>query len=99
DRPPEPVNIPYALQKDLEIVQIRLLKCVETEKYDSWLHALFQVGRATIPYLLPADSRALWDRIAASPCVARMPPEQKRWVTMLKAVARRDLDMVAAVGE
>jgi predicted membrane-bound spermidine synthase len=97
--PPEPVNIPHALQKDLELVQMRLLRCIEPDRHDSWLHALFQIGRATIPYLTRTESRALWDRLSASPCVVALPPEQKRWVTMLKAAAGRDLDMMAATGE
>jgi hypothetical protein len=97
--PPEPVNIPHALQKDLELVQMRLLRCMDPERHDSWLHALFQIGRATIPYLTRTESRALWDRLSASPCVVALPPEQKRWVTMLKAEAARDLDMMAAAGE
>ena len=99
DKMPEPVNIPHTLQKDLELVQVRLLQCAEPERYDSWLHALFQVGKATTPYLSRAESGALWNRLAASRCVMALPPEQKRWVTMLKAVAAGDLDMVAAVGE
>jgi len=99
EKPPEPVNIPHALQKDLELVQIRLLRCVEPDRHDSWLHALFQVAGATIPYLTQAESRTLWDRLAASRCVAALAPEQKRWITMLKAVAGRDLDMMAAAGE
>jgi hypothetical protein len=99
DVPPEPVNIPHTLQKDLEIVEIRLLRCEEPEKYDSWLHALFQVGMATIPYLSDEESRSLWRRIAASRCVAALPAEQRRWVVLLKAVAERDLDRMAATGE
>src|SRR5262249_39667486 len=99
DRLPEPVNIPLALQKDLELVQVRILRCAGPDKYDSWLHALFQVGKATTPYLTQAQLTTLWRRISASPCVGALPPEQRRWITMLKAVATRDLDQVAAVGE
>jgi predicted membrane-bound spermidine synthase len=97
--PPEPVNIPYALQKDLEVVQTRLLRCEEPEKYDAWLHALFQVAVATIPYLAAEESAALWKRIGASPCVAALPSEQRRWIMLLKAVAERDLAVTAATGE
>jgi len=97
--PPEPVNIPYALQKDLELVQIRLLRCEEPSQYDSWLHALFQVALATIPYLPQRESLALWEGIAASRCVAALSPELQRWVTLLKAVAGRDAAVMAAAGE
>ncbi|MCC7487268.1 MAG: hypothetical protein IT529_20020 [Burkholderiales bacterium] len=96
---PEPVNIPYALQKDLELVKLRLLQCVEPERHDSWLHALFQVASATIPYLAARERRALFAAIAASPCMAQVPPEPRRWIVLFHAVAAGDHGLAAATGE
>ena len=97
--PPEPVNIPHSLQKDLELVQLRLLRCEDPDKFDSWLQSLYQLGLATTPYLSPGEARALWQKISASSCVAALPPEQRRWVVLLKAVAERDVAMMAATGD
>jgi len=88
---PEPVNIPYSLQKDLELVQVRLVGCVRPDEFDSWVHAVFQVGLATIPYLPPEDARALWSGLAASPCRDAVPESQARWLELLRAVAERDV--------
>lgn len=96
---PEPVNIPHALQKDLELVHLRLVRCQEPATYDSWLHALYQVGNATLPYLPPAEARALWQKLAWSRCSDGLPPEQRSWLTVLKSVAERDAPMMAAAGE
>jgi predicted membrane-bound spermidine synthase len=96
---PEPTNIPHALQKDLELVHMRLVRCQDPAMYDSWLHALYQIGNATIPYLPPGEARALWQKLAWSKCSAALPPDQRRWLTLFKAVAERDVAMMAAAGE
>jgi len=96
---PEPKNIPHALQKDLELLHARLVRCQEPATYDSWLHALYQVGNATLPYLSAAESRALWQKLAWGRCSATLPPEQRRWLTVLKSVAERDAPMMAAASE
>ena len=88
---PEPVNIPYSLQKDLELVQLRLVRCMRPDEFDSWVHALFQVALATIPYLPPEDARTLWGRLAATPCRDAVPESQARWIALLRAVAERDV--------
>ena len=96
--PPEPVNIPHSLQKDPS--SFRCGCCAARDRrYDSWLHALYQLGLATTPYLSAGEASALWDKLAASRCVAALPPEQRRWVVLLKAVAERDAAMMAAAGE
>jgi spermidine synthase len=96
---PEPENIPHALQKDLELLHARLVRCQETATYDSWLHALYQVGNATLPYLPAEKARALWQKLAWGRCSASLPPEQRRWLTVLKSVAERDAPMMAAASE
>jgi hypothetical protein len=97
--PREPLNIPHALQKDLELVHLRLVRCAEPVTYDSWLHALYQVGVATISYLPAIEARALWQKLAWSRCSAALPPDQRRWLTLFKAVVERDAPMMAAAGE
>ena len=67
---PEPTNIPFSLQKDLELVQLRLARCARPADFDSWVHAAFQVALATIPYLPAQQAQALWRRLDATPCRA-----------------------------
>lgn len=97
---PEPTNIPYSLQKDLELVQLRLARCARPADFDSWVHAAFQVALATIPYLPAQQAQALWRRLDATPCRAALPDSQGRWLTLLRAVAERDVGtMVSSATE
>jgi spermidine synthase len=93
---PTPLNIPYSLQKDLDLVQLRLLRCERPAQFDSWVHALYQVATATIPYLPHADARALWGRLAMSSCRDTLPEGPGRWLTLLRSVADRDLVTMAS---
>ena len=93
---PEPTNIPYSLQKDLELVQLRLVRCVRPAEFDSWVHAAFEVALATIPYLPLEDARELWRPLAATPCRDALPEGQAQWLMLLSAVAERDPGAMAA---
>lgn len=97
--PPEPLNIPYSFQKDLDLVQLRLLHCEQPARFDSWVHALYQVGGATIPYLSPADRRILWKRISGTACRDTLPESGRRWLALLSAVAERNVGEMAADAE
>ncbi len=87
----EPLKIPYSLQKDLELVQLRLVRCNGPAQFDGWVHALFEVGLATIPYLPPEDAGELWRKLATGACGAELPEAQSRWLKLLRAVAERDV--------
>jgi spermidine synthase len=87
----EPLNIPFSLEKDLELVQLRILRCDHPAQYDSWVHALYEVGMATIPYLPRADARALWEKLDTTACREALPRAQARWLTLLRALADRDV--------
>jgi hypothetical protein len=71
-------------------VQLRVLRCDRPAQFDSWVHALYQVAMATIPYLPPADARALWGRLAMTACRDAL-PDGARWLTLLRALADRDV--------
>jgi len=93
---PEPINIPFSLQKDLELVQLRLVRCMRPADFDSWVHAAFQVAQATIPYLPADEARALWSRLDGSRCGDVLPQSQARWIALLRAVAERDVSRMAS---
>jgi spermidine synthase len=97
--PPEPRGIPRQLQKDLELARTRLIDCREPEKYDIWLHALYQIARTLNPLLGAEDSAAVWERFEHSSCTRSLAPEQLAWIAMFKAVSRRDAATMAAGAE
>jgi predicted membrane-bound spermidine synthase len=97
--PPEPVAIPRAFQKDLELVRARLIDCRDPERSDIWLHSLYQLARTLNPMLPAADAGSVWDRIEHSSCSARLSPEERQWIDMMKAVGHRDAPRMAALAD
>jgi predicted membrane-bound spermidine synthase len=88
--PPVPEDISTALQKDLEVVKLRLLECRAPRELDVWLHSLLRVAELVNPALPPAQADALWSRIEAAPCVRLLHEFQRRWIRLFQAVGARD---------
>ena len=89
-RPPQPEGIPTQLQKDLEVVKLRLLECRDPRELDIWLHSLLRVARLVNPALPPDEARALWARIAGGGCFAALHEFQRQWIRLFQAVGARD---------
>ena len=95
-RAPSPESIPTALQKDLELVKLRLLECSgEPREFDVWLHSAARVARAINPYLAPDDAGAVWQQILARTCFAGLQEFQRRWLVLFRALAARDAPRMA----
>jgi hypothetical protein len=89
-RTPSPEAVPTQLQKDLELVKLRLLECRQPRELDVWLHSAIRVARAINPYLAADDAGAVWQQIVSTKCFAGLQEFQRRWLTLLRAVALRD---------
>jgi spermidine synthase len=98
-RVPAPEGIASGLQKDLEIVQLRLLDCRTPRTLDVWLNALLRVARQVNPYVSAGEADALWSKIRALPCFATLYEFQRQWIELFAAVGGRDAARMAAVGE
>jgi spermidine synthase len=94
-RTPQPESVPTQLQKDLELIKLRLLECREPRELDVWLHSAARVAGAVNPYLAPDDAGAVWDAILAKWCFATLQEFQQRWLALFRAVARRDARRMA----
>jgi predicted membrane-bound spermidine synthase len=94
-RTPQPENVPTQLQKDLELVKLRLFECREPRELDVWLHSAARVAGAINPYLAPDDAGAVWDAIATRWCVRELQEFQRRWLALFRAVALRDAQRMA----
>jgi len=95
---PAPEAVPTQLQKDLELVKLRLLECRQPRDLDVWLHGAVRVAQAMNPYLSPDDVMVVWSRIAASPCFGSLQEFQRRWIGLFLAVAARDAPGMARLG-
>jgi spermidine synthase len=96
-RPPPPQDIPTQLQKDLEVVKLRLLECRDPRELDVWLHSLLRVAKLVNPALPPGEARALWARIAGTGCIAALHEFQRHWIRLFQAVGARDAPTMAAL--
>jgi len=98
DRSPEPQGIPTGLQKDLEIVKLRLIDCHAPRDLDVWLHSLIRVAKALNPHLPAAAAEPVWSRVMTSPCYGGLREFQRRWIALAAAIARRDATVMAELG-
>jgi spermidine synthase len=89
-RRPEPERISTQLEKDLEIVALRLLDCRQPREMDVWLSSALRVARTMNPFLSADDATAPWYRMARSPCFGDLTDFQQRWLSLFRAVAARD---------
>jgi hypothetical protein len=97
--PPQPVAIPRQLQKDLELLRLRLLECREPEKFDVWLHALYQTAYTLNPLLAPPEAKAVWNRIEQARCNSSLPAGKRQWMALMRAVGVRDAPKMAQLAE
>ncbi|HUG76782.1 MAG TPA: hypothetical protein VML57_04785, partial [Burkholderiales bacterium] len=96
---PEPQAVPTRLQKDLELLKLRVFECREPRERDIWLHSALHVAQAVNPYLAPPELEALWTRLAAGPCYRSLHEFQQRWIALFAAVAARDAAGMAELGD
>jgi len=94
-RPPVPEGVPRDLQKDLELVKLRLIECREPRELDIWLHSAIRVAKALNPYLAPDDVGAVWGRILGSPCYSSLADFQRRWLALFQALGARNAARMA----
>ena len=97
--PPEPLAIPRALQKDLELASLRALDCWDPAKHDGWLHSLLQVAIALNPFIAPEEAGAVWQRFETAGCYGSLPQAYKLWIALFKAVGARDAVNMAGLAE
>lgn len=97
-RTPTPEGVPTQLQKDLELVKLRLLECREPRELDVWLHSAARIARAINPYLAADDAGAVWHQIVSKRCFAELHEFQRRWIALFRAVALRDAARMAEHG-
>jgi spermidine synthase len=95
---PTPEAVPTTLQKDLELVKLRLLECRDPRELDVWLHSAMRVAQAMNPYLSSDDLSAVWAQFMVTRCYGTLKEFQRRWIGLFRAVAARDAPRMAELG-
>lgn len=94
--PLAPRGIPAQLQKDLELVQMRGLDCVDPGKTDMWVRSATGVARSVNSGLPKADAAAVWSTFETADCAKRLPDEDRRWLELFAAIGARDPGRIAS---
>ncbi|NJN40481.1 MAG: hypothetical protein HC807_06100, partial [Gammaproteobacteria bacterium] len=88
--PPEPRGIPAQLQKDLELVQMRGLDCIDPGKTDMWVRSATGVARSVNSSLPKSDAGAIWSSFEHADCAKRLPEADRRWLELFAAIGAHD---------
>jgi spermidine synthase len=94
-RPPVAESVPRQLQKDLELVKLRLIECRDPGELDVWTHSALRVAAALNPYLSSDDLAPVWARIMGSACYGALDEFQRRWLALFQAVGARNAARMA----
>jgi spermidine synthase len=94
-RPPVAESVPRQLQKDLELVKLRLIECRDPAGLDVWTHSALRVAAALNPYLSFDDLAPVWARIMGSACYGALDEFQRRWLALFQAVGARNAARMA----
>ncbi len=97
DRAPGPRGTSSQLQKDLEVVKLRLLECRSAREEDVWLHSLWRLAEILNPMLPPEQAGVVWQKIMRTPCYAALARYQQQWIELFRAVALRDAVRMAEI--
>ncbi len=89
-RTPSSLTMPASLQKDIELLTVRLLDCHVRHGTNVWFHSLFRVASAINAHLPSADLKTIWKQFQSSGCYGNMTASQKSWLSMYQAVGSRN---------
>ncbi len=98
DQPPEPRGIPTQLQKDLELMRLRGVDCLDPQRFDVWRQSAMQIAKLVNSALAPQEASAIWDRLAQASCSAQASEIDRDWFTLYRAIATRDNGTAGEVG-
>ncbi|MGB8436109.1 MAG: fused MFS/spermidine synthase [Burkholderiales bacterium] len=87
---PEPRGIPAQLQKDLELVQLRGLDCIDPQKTDMWVRSATGVARSVNSDLPAAEASAVWSSFERNDCIKRLTATDRSWIELFAAVGAHD---------
>ena len=97
-RSPNADSTSAQLQKDLEIVKLRLLECREARDQGIWLHSLWRLAPSLNSGLSTEQSAAVWKRVTDTPCYSALAGFQRQWIELFRAVGARDAKRMSELG-
>jgi len=74
-------------------------ECSDKATRDAWQLAARNVSDHTAAYLSAAELEGIWLKLTSSPCYRASDTEQKTWVDLFAAIARRDSSGIVKLGD
>lgn len=90
-------SVPTSLQKDMQLMKLRLIDCRDPQ-LEIWENSALRVAQATNAFLAPDDVLPIWGRVATAPCFRSLNDFQRRWIALFRSVAARDGESMAVHG-
>jgi hypothetical protein len=72
--------------------------CTDTATQKAWQTAVRNISDRTAAYLSAAELEGIWNKITSSPCYRAAAAEQKTWVDLFAAIARRNTSDIVKLG-
>jgi len=73
-------------------------RCADAGALNTWKIAAQNISDRTAAFLSATELEAIWNRIASSPCYLEATVEQKTWVDLFAAIARRNSSEIVKFG-
>jgi spermidine synthase len=97
DKQAVPVAMDGQAEVAAQLIHYWISDCRPGLEFEQMLPSLLTVSSLTIPFLERGVATRLWEHVANSRCLARARPEERAWLQLLVALARRDADAISAV--
>jgi spermidine synthase len=91
-------EIPPMLRSELELTRLLAIECRHPRSAVGVDH-LRAVAETMVPFLTRDEFAPVWERLRASPCLARADGRQREWVALLAAVSGRNAAEMARIAE
>jgi len=83
-------SIPGHAKRSAENVMNFFKDCRNSVNSEPISESIFQMAISTIPYLTSYENEVIWQKIESSGCYSKLSEEQREWVTLFKAIGKRD---------
>ncbi len=91
-------NLDPASARYLWLIHTGREPCAAGDAQAAWSDAVRNLSDDTAAYLNSRELEAIWTEILASPCYREIMPDQRAWVDLFAAIARRDASATVRLG-
>jgi spermidine synthase len=96
--PPGPLPPALSREHSTRLVAIWAATCQSGASFDRLLPSIVAIADAINPNLGKEVALGVWKRIEGAPCMGRLSPDDRRWLDLFSAVARRDPAAMSRIG-